>query len=130
MAGCDAATGGERSHTTSGAIPLPKLRSSSRKRGPRFTAGALTSRGVWFPDGTVCIGSTGSLEGRVIEHREGLIPGFASRSGLKWPVWCEAFESRNAFRRERQMKVWHRAWQIELIEKTNPGWRDLYPEIC
>jgi len=43
----------------------------------------------------------------------------------------EAFDTRDdAFRRERQMTVWRRAWKIELIEKTNPGWRDLYPEIC
>jgi putative endonuclease len=50
---------------------------------------------------------------------------------VKRLVWYEAFETRDdAFRRERQMKVWRRVWKIELIEKTNPGWRDLYPEIC
>jgi len=27
------------------------------------------------------------------------------------------------------MKIWRRAWKIELIEKANPGWRDLYPDI-
>jgi putative endonuclease len=68
---------------------------------------------------------------RVGEHREGLNPGFTSRYAVKILVWHEAFDTRDdAFRRERRMKVWRRAWKIELIEKTNPGWRDLYPEIC
>jgi putative endonuclease len=44
-------------------------------------------------------------------------------------VWYETFESReNAFRRERRLKKWNRAWKIELIERLNPGWRDLYDE--
>ena len=82
-------------------------------------------------NGTLYIGSTDSLVRRVTQHREGLTPGFTSRYGVKTLVWYEAFDTRDdAFRRERQMKVWRRAWKIELIEKTNPGWRDLYPEIC
>ena len=82
-------------------------------------------------NGTLYIGSTDSLARRITQHREGLTPGFTSRYGVKTLVWYETFDSRDdAFRRERQMKVWRRAWKIELIEKTNPGWRDLYPEIC
>ena len=82
-------------------------------------------------NGTLYIGSTDSIVRRVGEHRGGLTPVFTSRYRVKILVWYEAFDSRNdAFRRERQMKVWRRAWKIELIEKTNPGWRDLYPEIC
>ena len=82
-------------------------------------------------NGTLYIGSTDSLVRRGSEHREELTPGFTSRYGVKRLVWYEAFDTRDdAFRRERQMKVWRRAWKIELIEKTNPGWRDLYPDIC
>ncbi|MDP1738439.1 MAG: GIY-YIG nuclease family protein [Caulobacter sp.] len=82
-------------------------------------------------NGTLYIGSTDSVVRRAGEHREGLTPGFTSRYGVKMLVWFEAFDTReDAFRRERQMKVWRRARKIELIEKTNPGWRDLYPEIC
>lgn len=45
-------------------------------------------------------------------------------------VWCEAFNAREeAFARERQIKEWRRAWKIELVEKTNPGWDDLYSGI-
>ena len=82
-------------------------------------------------NGTLYIGFTDSLVRRVGEHREGLIPEFTSRYGIKMLVWYETFDTRDdAFRRERQMKVWRRAWKIELIEKANPGWRDLYPELC
>jgi putative endonuclease len=34
-------------------------------------------------------------------------------------------ESADASEREKQLKAWQRAWKIELIEKTNAGWRDL-----
>ncbi|MDP1632983.1 MAG: GIY-YIG nuclease family protein [Caulobacter sp.] len=82
-------------------------------------------------NGTLYIGSTDSLVRRVGEHREGLSRGFTSRYGVKRLVWYEPFATRDdAFRRERQMKVWRRAWRIERIEKSNPGCRDLYPEIC
>jgi putative endonuclease len=34
-----------------------------------------------------------------------------------------------AIRREKQLKKWKRSWKIELIEKTNPEWRDLWEDI-
>jgi predicted GIY-YIG superfamily endonuclease len=44
--------------------------------------------------------------------------------------WYEAHETReNAFLRERRLKKWNRLWKLELIEKTNPGWRELYDEL-
>jgi putative endonuclease len=36
---------------------------------------------------------------------------------------------RSALFREKQMKKWNRAWKIELIEKQNPEWKDLYFEL-
>ena len=45
-------------------------------------------------------------------------------------VWYEIHDTREgAFRRERQMKKWNRAWKIELIERFNPGWRDLFEDL-
>jgi len=35
----------------------------------------------------------------------------------------------SAIAREKQMKKWHRAWKIELIEKDNRDWRDVWPDI-
>lgn len=32
--------------------------------------------------------------------------------------------------REKQMKAWQRKWKLQLIEKMNPEWKDLYHDIC
>jgi putative endonuclease len=32
----------------------------------------------------------------------------------------------DAIAREKRIKKWKRAWKIELIEKFNPEWEDLY----
>ncbi|HEY8618392.1 GIY-YIG nuclease family protein [Phenylobacterium sp.] len=81
-------------------------------------------------NGTLYIGHTDSLSRRVYEHQEGLRQGFTSRYGVKTLVHYEYFETRDgAFTRERAMKKWRRAWKIELIERFNPGWRDLAEEL-
>ena len=81
-------------------------------------------------NGTLYIGHTESLSRRVWEHQSGEIPGFTAKYGVKLLVYWEAFESRNgAFKRERAMKKWRRLWKLELIERFNPGWRDLSDEL-
>ena len=81
-------------------------------------------------NGTLYIGSTEDLIVRVSEHQQKLRPGFTSRYGVDLLVWYEIHDSREgAFRRERQMKKWNRAWKIKLIERTNPGWRDLFEDL-
>jgi putative endonuclease len=34
-----------------------------------------------------------------------------------------------AVEREKEIKKWNRAWKLELIEKTNPEWKDLFFEF-
>ena len=81
-------------------------------------------------NGTLYIGMTDELVRRVWMHREGILPGFTKRYGVKTLVWYEQRESReSAFARERAMKKWNRTWKIELIHKMNPEWRDLYVEL-
>jgi putative endonuclease len=81
-------------------------------------------------NGTLYAGMTDDLVKRVWQHRNDIIPGFTQRHGVKTLVWYEPHESReSAFVRERQIKKWNRAWKLEVIEKTNPGWRDLWDEI-
>jgi putative endonuclease len=64
------------------------------------------------------------------KHRNEVIAGFTKRYGVKDLVWFEVHESReSAFARERQIKRWNRVWKLELIEKSNSGWRDLGDEI-
>ena len=81
-------------------------------------------------NGTLYVGATSNLAQRIWQHREGLVAGFASKYGLKILVWHQHFDNlHDARRREVQMKEWKRAWKIELIEKTNSEWRDLYCEL-
>ena len=80
--------------------------------------------------GTLYIGVTSDIVRRVWQHKNGLIEGFTKRYGLKMLVWMEVQDSiESAIRREKSLKNWHRRWKIELIERENPAWRDLYSEI-
>lgn len=82
------------------------------------------------PRGTLYVGVTSNLVQRVWQHREGLADGFSRKYGVKTLVWFEATESiASAIAREKQIKNWKRGWKVALIEKENPGWRDLYPDI-
>ena len=78
--------------------------------------------------GTIYIGVTSRLPGRVIEHREGVVPGFTAIYGLKRLVWYERHESMTAaIQREKSLKKYKREWKINLIERENPFWEDLLP---
>jgi putative endonuclease len=80
--------------------------------------------------GTLYIGVTGNLLRRAYEHREGLIPGFTKDYGCKRLVWCQPHELMTyAIRREKTLKHWPRQWKINLIERRNPFWEDLYPAL-
>jgi len=64
------------------------------------------------------------------EHREGLLPGFSKKYGLKTLVWYEDHETMIfAITREKQLKAWKRSWKIQEIEKLNPVWQDLYDDL-
>ena len=81
-------------------------------------------------NGTLYVGMTDDLVRRVWMHKEGVSPGFTKEYSVTLLVWYEVHESReSAFTRERQIKKWKRSWKLEMIEKTNPSWRDLFEEI-
>ena len=81
-------------------------------------------------NGTLYTGSTDNLVKRISEHREKRFGGFSSKYGVAMLVWYEAHETRHgAFRRERQIKEWQRVWKLELIEKQNPAWNDLFDTL-
>jgi putative endonuclease len=76
--------------------------------------------------GTLYIGVTSNLSGRLHQHREGLIEGFPNRYGVSGLVHFEMSDDMpTAIAREKQLKKWRRAWKIELIEEGNPAWIDL-----
>jgi putative endonuclease len=80
--------------------------------------------------GTLYIGVTSDLVGRVWQHKNKALPGFTSRYGVDRLVWFEAHEAAEAaIRREKQLKEWRRDWKINLIERENPQWIDLYPGL-
>jgi putative endonuclease len=80
--------------------------------------------------GTLYLGVTKDLVRRTYQHREKLIPGFTSQYDIRRLVWFEVYDDpTNAITREKEIKKWRRAWKIDLIEKENPEWKDLYPEI-
>jgi putative endonuclease len=81
-------------------------------------------------NGTIYIGVTNDLARRAYEHREGLVKGFTSRYGLKTLVYYERFDSiAVAIQRETSLKRWPRRWKLDLIEKLNPRWHDLYERL-
>ncbi len=81
-------------------------------------------------NGTLYIGMTDDLLRRVWEHQTGAVAGFTRKYGVKMLVWFERHESReSAFLRERQLKKWNRRWKLELIERSNPDWKDLASEL-
>jgi len=81
--------------------------------------------------GTLYIGVTNDLVRRVYEHRTNAVPGFSGRYDVHRLVYYEQYSDiESAIRREKRLKKWNRAWKIELIEKTNPNWIDLFPGIA
>lgn len=81
-------------------------------------------------DGTLYIGVSNNLVRRVYEHKNGLVDGFTKKYHLHSLVYYEPHDDpAGAILREKQMKKWYRRWKIELIEKINPEWKDLYSEI-
>jgi len=80
--------------------------------------------------GTIYTGVTSELLNRVWQHREGLIPGFTKIYGVHRLVWYEPHESMvAAIQREKSIKKYKREWKINLIERENPYWEDLYPAL-
>ena len=80
--------------------------------------------------GTLYIGITSDLIRRVYQHRLKQTRGFTARYEVMRLVYFEQFDDpENAIRREKRLKKWTRAWKIQLIEKDNPNWDDLYPGI-
>ncbi len=78
-------------------------------------------------NGTLYVGMTNNLIKRVFEHKNNLIDGFSKKYGIHNLVYYECFDDvRSAITREKQLKEWKRQWKLELIEKNNLNWHDLY----
>ena len=81
-------------------------------------------------NGTLYIGITNNLLRRVYEHKNNIIKGFTEKYKVHNLVYYEIANDINAaITREKRIKKWKRQWKIELIEKDNPEWRDLYYDL-
>jgi putative endonuclease len=77
--------------------------------------------------GTIYIGVTNDLARRIPEHKSGKGSRFTARYGVRRLVWYEEHHDiRDAIQREKSLKRWLRRWKVELIEKTNPDWNELF----
>lgn len=86
----------------------------------------LTNKG----NNTLYVGVTNNLLKRVYEHREKVVPGFTIKYNINKLVYYEvAVTAYSAISREKQIKAGSRQKKIELIEKMNPEWRDLYDSL-
>lgn len=80
--------------------------------------------------GAMYVGVTADLPTRIAQHRAGTGSDFCARYGLKRLVWAERFDRiDNAIANEKRVKRWQRQWKIELIEKANPDWDDLFDSL-
>lgn len=75
---------------------------------------------------TLYIGVTNDLKRRIYEHKNKLYEGFSAKYNVNKLVYFEeCSDIKSAIQREKNLKKWKRAWKNELIEKTNPEYKDL-----
>ena len=81
-------------------------------------------------NGTLYLGVTSNLIERVAQHKEGRGSEFVKKYGITMLVYYEEHAwITDAIQRETSSKRWPRKWKLELIEKRNPDWRDLYDDL-
>ena len=81
-------------------------------------------------NGTLYVGVTNDLARRVHEHKTGESGDFTRKYGVTTLVHVQPFDTALlAIEQEKRLKKWRREWKLALIERDNPGWRDLYDDI-
>ena len=81
--------------------------------------------------GTIYVGVSNDISRRVGEHKSGIVKAFTQRYKVHRLVYFEAYDSiLEARARERVLKRWRREWKFDLIEKLNPDWHDLAPQLA
>ena len=80
--------------------------------------------------GTLYTGITSNLVGRVYQHKTNQAGGFTKKYGVHKLVYYEIHgDVHEAILREKRIKKWNRDWKINLIERDNPHWLDLYGDL-
>jgi len=82
------------------------------------------------PRGALYVGVTNDIARRVWEHRSKAVEGFTKTHNITRLVWYEVYATaESAIAQEKRLKKWLRQWKIELIERTNLHWVDLYDSL-
>ena len=107
-------------------MSFPRKRESIRSPMKQYYIYILASK----KNGTLYTGVTNNLVKRVYEHKTNIIKGFTEKYSVHSLIYYEeSNDILEAITREKRIKKWNRQWKIELIEKFNADWRDLYYEI-
>lgn len=81
-------------------------------------------------NGTLYVGVTSDLAKRIWEHKNNMVKSFSQKHALHRLVYFEAHEDpTEAILREKRIKKWNRQWKVDLINKSNPEWKDLYDKV-
>lgn len=77
------------------------------------------------PNGTLYVGVTSNLVGRVWQHQNDLVEGCTRNYAVhRWVYYEMHSEMAEAIFREKRVQRWNRAWKIRMIEKMNVEWQD------
>ena len=81
------------------------------------------------PKGILYIGFSGYIVMRMYQHVNEEYEGFTKKYFVKQLVYYEIFDDpTEGIKREKCLKKWKRKWKIELIEKHNPQWINLFKD--
>ncbi|MCL4244311.1 MAG: GIY-YIG nuclease family protein [Candidatus Dadabacteria bacterium] len=81
-------------------------------------------------NGTLYVGVTSDLARSVFEHKHDLIEGFTKKYKVHMLVYYEhTNDISSAIEREKVIKRWKRQWKVNLIQRSNPDWKDLSSEL-
>lgn len=76
---------------------------------------------------TYYVGMTSDIVKRVWEHKNEAADGFTKKHNIKMLLYYEIYDdAENAIKREKRLKKWNRLWKMQIIERMNPEWKDLY----
>ena len=82
-------------------------------------------------NGTLYVGDTSDISRRPWGHRSNAFGGFVRDCGVHRLMLVESHVTvADAILCEKRIKKWRRAWKLELIERDNPQWRDLWDELA
>ena len=79
-------------------------------------------------NGALYVGATSDLARRLGEHRRGTGAAFTRERRATRLVYAhEVASAAQAASDKRRLEKWPRAWTLRLVDRHNPGWRELCP---